>query len=249
MPIAAPPREKAAAALASLGIVLGMTAALVIGLRPQWQVTVRSALIAVDMAPPAPRPSPPPPPPPPRPSVDSAPTGSPAPPGLRGKASPVFAAPVQVPLALPPPIIVATLPAAGDATQSGASNLVGPGTGAGGVGTGDGGGGSGGSGTGNGVPVQGPRQIHGKLSYDDLPQGLVAPGDEAAVGVRYTVNVDGSVSNCRIDRSSGFAALDAAACRLIEARFRFRPARDARRRPAPSTVAEDHVWINAPDDR
>ena len=247
MPIASTPREKSAAALAALGVVAGITAALVIGLRPHWQAAMRSVLVAVDMAAPAPSPTPPPPPPPPRPSAESAPKGSPAPRNLKGKASPVFAPPIAVPLVTPPPMVTSPLPALGTAAQSGTSDLAGPGTGAGGIGSGNGGGGTGGNGSG-GSPVIGPRQIHGKLAYDDLPQGLVPPGAQAGVGVRYTVGVDGSVSDCRIDRTSGYAALDQAACRLIEARFRFRPARDAQRRPVPSTVAEDHVWIRAPDD-
>ena len=92
-----------------------------------------------------------------------------------------------------------------------------------------------------------PRQISGKLSYNDLPQGLVDPGKEAGVEVHYRVNADGAVSNCRIDRSSGFAALDAAACRLIEQRFRFRPARDRQGRAVAATVAEEHVWVRAPE--
>jgi protein TonB len=196
------------------------------------------------------RPDPPPPPrqPPPRATPQSAPTGSPAPRNLRNQASPVFAPPVQPLLIVPPPIVAAPLPGIGNAAQTGAADLAGPGTGAGGIGNGTGGGGTGGNGTGNGGAVKGPRQIRGRLGYSDLPQGLVAPGAEAAVGLRYTVNPDGTASNCRIDQSSGFPALDATACRLIEQRFRFRPAQDRAGKPVSSTVAEDHVWINAPQD-
>lgn len=241
------PRERAASALAALAVVGAIGAAMIAGLRPNWQALVQPALVAVDLAPaePSPSPPPPPPPPPPRPAPEPAPKGAPAPAGLKNKASPVFAAPVT-PLVVPPPIRAAPVPDIGSAAQSGAANVAGPGTGAGGIGNGDGGGGTGGNGSGG--AVSGPRQIRGKLAYEDLTQGLVAPGREAGVAVRYTVNPDGSVSNCRIDESSGFPPLDATACRLIEQRFRFRPARDRNGRPVSSTVAEEHVWVNAPND-
>ncbi|MBC2665126.1 TonB family protein [Novosphingobium flavum] len=223
-----------------------MVLALAAGLAPRWQQALAPALTAVDfVAPKAPVPPPPPKQPPPRPTPESAPTGSPAPRNLRNKATPVFTPPVQPPLVTPPPIVAAPLPNLGNAAQTGASDLAGPGTGAGGIGNGTGGGGSGGNG--NGGAVTGPRQIRGNLSYGDLPQGLVASGQEAAVAVRYTVNPDGTASNCRIDESSGFPALDATACRLIEQRFRFRPARDRAGKAVSSTVAEEHVWVHSPE--
>ena len=240
-----PARQRATAALASGALVAGLVLALAAGLAPHWQRAVVPALTAVDLIAPTPVPTPPPKPPPPRAAPQSAPTGSPAPRNLRNKASPVFAPPVQPALIPPPPIIAAPLPALGNAAQSGASDLPGPGTGAGGIGNGNGGGGTGGNGTGGAVVA--PRQIRGRLSYDDLPQGLVAPGAEAGVAVRYTVNPDGSVGDCRIDQSSGFATLDATACRLIEQRFRFRPARDRAGHPVSATVAEEHVWVHAPE--
>lgn len=239
----ATPRERALSALASLAIVAGAVAALVAGLKPHWQAAVRSALTAVDIVAP---PSPPPPrakAPPPPPSARSAPAGEAGARNLKNRATPVFAPRAVPPLIAPPPITAAPVPALGTTASNGASTLPGPGQGAGASGEGLGGGGTGGTGTGGGLPVRGPRQIAGRLAYQDLPQDLIPPGREAGVEVRYTVNPDGTASHCRIDRSSGFPALDATACRLIEQRFRFRPARDRAGRPVPSTVAEEHVWV------
>lgn len=240
-----PPRQRAAAALAAAVLVVGMGLALVFGFAPRWQRAAAPALTAVDIGLPPPSPTPPPEPPPPRPIPRSAPTGSPAPENLHGTASPVFAPPLQVPLVPPPPISAAPQPDLGSAAQTGASDRPGPGTGAGGMGDGTGGGGTGGNGSGGAVSA--PRQIAGKLAYSDLPPGLIAPGAEAGVSVRYTVTPEGAATDCRIDRSSGFPALDAAACRLIEQRFRFRPARDRQRRPVSATLLEDHVWVRAPE--
>jgi protein TonB len=152
----------------------------------------------------------------------------------------VFAPDLPPLIVLPPPIVTATRPAQGDAAQTGASDRAGPGQGAGGAGNGNGGGGTGGDGDGI---VVGPRQIKGRLAFKDLPDGLLAPGDEASVGVRYAVNVDGTVSDCVADEPSGLPQLDALACRLIEQRFRYRPARDRAGRPVRAIVAERHTWI------
>lgn len=159
---------------------------------------------------------------------------------LKNQATPVVAPPVT-PLIVPPPIVAATQPGTGQAAQTGASDRLGPGQGAGGVGDGMGGGGEGGDG-GGGIAV-GPRQIKGKLSFKDLPEGMLAPGSEARVGVRYTVNVDGTVSNCSADEPSGLPALDRLACRLIEQRFRFKPARDRAGNPVRATIVEAHSWF------
>jgi protein TonB len=61
--------------------------------------------------------------------------------------------------------------------------------------------------------------------------------------VRYVVGTDGRVSGCRVTRSSGHAELDATTCRLIEQRFRYRPARDAAGRPVPETVSRTFDWL------
>ena len=235
-------RQRAFSALASFAIVAGIAAALVAGLRPNWRQAARAAFTAVDLAsPPQPERDSPRPAPQRRPAPSAA-KGDPAPRSLKNRAAPVFVPPVPPSLVQPPPIAAAPAPDVGDAAGSGAALLPGPGQGAGGPGTGSGGGGNGGNGSGSGA-VKGPRQIKGRLSYADLPQGLLVPGQEAGATVRYTVNADGTVSGCRIDRSSGLATLDMTACRLIEQRFRFRPARDRAGHPVPATIVEDHVWI------
>jgi protein TonB len=85
--------------------------------------------------------------------------------------------------------------------------------------------------------------VGGKLSYRDLPDGVLPEGTEAAVAVIFAVNPDGRVSQCSAERSSGYPALDSLACRLIEQRFRFRPAKDRFGRPVRSWVAETHTWV------
>ena len=219
--------------------MLLLALALVLGLRVGTIVRDPGALVSVLIQPVTPQPTEEP-ERAARPAERKAAKGVPSPRNLRSQATPV-AAPKVVPLILPPPIVVAVQAGIGQAAQTGASDRAGPGQGAGGTGSGHGGGGDGADG-GGGVVV-GPRQIRGKLSFKDLPDGLLAPGQEARVGVRYAVNVDGSVSDCRADEPSGIPQLDALACRLIEQRFRFRPARDRAGHPVSTTIVEAHSWI------
>jgi protein TonB len=229
------------AALASLAILLAIVYALVVGLSYGVMAQGREALVSVFSAPPPEPPKLKQPKPRVVPAKAAAAKGDPSPRNLKNQATAVFA-PALPPLIVPPPIIAALQPALGSAASSGVSDLAGPGQGAGGLGDGNGGGGTGGEGYGGGAVV-GPRQIKGKLSFKDLPEGMIAPGSEARVGVRYIVEPDGRVSHCRADETSGIAALDGLACRLIEQRFRFKPARNREGDPVRATVVEAHSWF------
>jgi protein TonB len=229
--------------------------ALVFGLAPKPMMRAgRETLVALDVTPnetPAPRPSPPPPPTRKR-QADKAQTSrkreKAAPANLRNSATAVFA-PVLPPLKPPAPIIAAPRPGAGSAANTGASDRVGPGQGAGGVGNGTGGGGDGaGDGSGDFDAVTRPIQIKGKLRWSDLPRDLRQSHRGGELELVYRVNVDGSVSGCRVTRSSGLPSLDAQTCRLITERFRFRPSRDASGRAVPGYIIERHGWDPAPED-
>ena len=235
----APPRQRTAAALGAGAVVLGMGLMLVLGLRVEWHRPVAPAMVSLDL--PRDRPSPRPTPPPEhKPARTSAPKDAAAPPGRKAEAAQVVALPV-IPLIVPPPVPVAPVAGTGSAAAQGAAQS-GSGQGAGGVGDGTGGGGIGGNGT--GMPEIGPRQIRGKLSWRDLPVDVLGPGQQARVGVHYTVEVDGRVSGCVADRPSGYPQADALACQLIEQRFVFRPARDSAGRPVRSVILETHTWFS-----
>lgn len=245
--MAASTQERAISALLSAAILLGMGVMLVLGLRPDLRKALRPGdLIAVVLSPPRPTPTSEPRRPPPPPARTSAAKGAPAPAALRNKATAVVAPPVPIVLA-PPPVVAAPIANTGAAASNGAADVPGIGQGAGGIGNGFGGGGLGGNGAGRAPgPETEPRQIKGKLSQRDLPDGLLAPGAEASVGVRYTVLTDGTVGDCTVTRSSGIAALDPLPCRLIRERFRFRPARDGWGRPVNAQIVETHTWVEEP---
>jgi len=238
MYVSHPPRALSAAS--SVAIVGAIFTLLVLGLNVRQRTRNALRLVSVALTePPRPQPTEQPKAPTP-PARAPAPKHEASPPNVRNRATQVVVPPVQ-PLIPPPPIVTAPYAGTGAAANNGASNLPGPGQGAGGIGNGNGGGGLGGNGDGD--AVVGPHLTGGKMSYRDLPQGILAPGEEAAVDVLFAVNPDGRASDCGVERSSGHPTLDSLACRLIEQRFRFKPARDRLGRPVRAWVAETHTWI------
>lgn len=119
----------------------------------------------------------------------------------------------------------------GDAATSGATTS-GEGTGASGEGTGTG---SGDEGSGQGSSMAtGPVKIAGTIdSARDypVPDGGREVRFGRAVRIAISVGTDGLPRRCRVFRSSGLPETDARTCELAMARFRFKPARNARGTP------------------
>lgn len=188
---------------------------------------------------------PPPPPPveekPPAVRTDAA-EGAASPPNIRSKPSPVAAPPPKVVLKVPPPVVAAPDPAAGSDRSAGAAEVAGPGTGAGGEGTGTGSGRAG-SGTGGGGIATRPQYLEGRIVNADFPRALERKkGAARTVLAHFTVRADGRVSGCKVVKSSGDGELDAATCRLIEARFRYAPARDRQGQAVADVMGWKQVW-------
>jgi protein TonB len=109
------------------------------------------------------------------------------------------------------------------------------GTGAGGKGNGPGGGGNDFYGY---TPARRisriPDREYGQLAATGLRRG--------SVGVTLRVNPDGTVSNCRVARSSGNGYADTLMCQLTVRYIRFDPARDAAGRPVAQDVTFFPNW-------
>lgn len=171
------PATRTGAAVVSGALVGGIALAMILGLTRGIDPAqiARTQLVALDL--PLPKP-PPAPEPPPQSSSASAAKDDAGARNLKNRATAIVAQPPRIPVP-PPPIAAATTPGSGDARQSGASNLPGPGQGAAGSGAGMGGGGLGGNGDGSGIAA-GPRQIKGRLTVRDFPDGLIGPGGRPA---------------------------------------------------------------------
>ncbi|HMC90868.1 MAG TPA: energy transducer TonB [Allosphingosinicella sp.] len=247
-------RERVTAAIGVVALEALLGYALITGLQVVRGVPAPDVLRILNLSPPAPPPPKKPKPPPPKDRTKS-PEGAASPPNL--KATPTeIVRPPPPPILFPPPPPVAAAPIAGigAAPSAGAAPVAGPGTGAGGQGNGTGSG-AGGNGTGSGGGLgrgTAPRQIHGRIKDRDYPESARASGAQGTVWVRYTVMVDGRATNCRVLRSSGNGAIDETTCRLIQERFRYKPAKDAGGHPVQADVYEKHEFYmregDAPPD-
>jgi protein TonB len=176
------------------------------------------------------------PPPPPSPPPDTRPAGAAAPPSRGATEAP---SPPNPPRPLPSPTPAQPAIDAGTHSASGAGAAAGSGAGQGGQGSGSG---SGGSGAGAGAGVTPPVHVSGALTNADYARSGVPRGTNGTVFIAFRVRSDGRVDRCRVVRSSGNATIDRETCRLVERRFRFRPARDAAGRAIDFTLQTDFTW-------
>lgn len=170
----------------------------------------------------------PPPPPPPEPE----PAGAAAPPAPEAEPVPKAAPPPKLVVKPDPPLPPA--PAEGSETRSGAAEE-GAGSGGGGIGTGTGSGGSG-SGPGGAIAQRAVKIAGDIVDARDYPRSGSRARSGTSVTVYYTVGVDGVPRNCRVARPSGDPEADRITCRLVEQRFRYRPALDREGNPVPDTT-------------
>ncbi len=168
------------------------------------------------------------PPSPPKPEVlkEVKPQGAASPKNIKSKAAPREAPKPIVKLPLPKPKITAEKAGKGNDATAGSSEKIGPGSGAGGQGAGTGAGGTGNGGGGIKL-LSRASYISGRIKNSDYPRGASKANAEGVVIVRFTIYPDGRAGQCRVTKSSGNAELDSTTCRLIEKRFRYKPARDA----------------------
>ena len=151
----------------------------------------------------------------------------------QAEATVVTAPPSKLP-SIAPPIAAAPRPDAGNDASAGATPHPGAGSGAGGRGDGTGGGGSG-NGNGGGTKAV---WRSGTIRDRDYPRDASRARAGGEVEVRFIIEATGRVRGCRVTRSSGDASLDETTCRLIEKRFRFKPATNA----AGETVSSPYGW-------
>ncbi|WP_323798843.1 TonB family protein [Parasphingorhabdus sp.] len=225
-------QDRAQSMVAVIAIHAALGYALVSGMGMDIAKRVDAGLKVINITPPQP----------PVPAPDKKPAkeeeGGASPENLRAKASQIVLPPPEVKLKIINPVVVAPVAGTGTDNKAGASDRPGPGSGSGGLGQGSGSGSSG-DGTGSGGIVSGPRHLSGAMTRKDIPRSVWNADTRGNVVVRFTVGADGRARDCRISQSSGHPALDKITCRLIEARFRFEPARDERGR----AVASPYGWV------
>jgi protein TonB len=84
--------------------------------------------------------------------------------------------------------------------------------------------------------------LHTLFSADDYPAAALRAEEEGLAAFKMTIDKEGRMTGCEITSSSGSASLDSTTCRLIRARARFRPARNARGKKMADVVYGRILW-------
>ncbi|MGN6058852.1 MAG: energy transducer TonB, partial [Sphingomicrobium sp.] len=89
--------------------------------------------------------------------------------------------------------------------------------------------------------------LAGIISAEDYPPEALHQNEQGDVGVLIRVDSSGAVSDCTVEKSSGYVILDLQTCDLIRKRAKFQPARDSHGR-AISSETHSHIhWRIAQD--
>ena len=88
-----------------------------------------------------------------------------------------------------------------------------------------------------------PRLRSGAFTDWDYPAAAIHASEQGLVEFFLNVAPNGDVVDCRITVSSGSAALDAISCMIPLQRYRFVPARNARRERVRSTFSQRSMWV------
>jgi TonB family protein len=81
------------------------------------------------------------------------------------------------------------------------------------------------------------------ITSRDYPAAALRAGVEGLVRVRLEISRRGRVARCTIVQSSGSELLDTATCGLLQARARFKPARNARGRTVGDSALAPVRWV------
>lgn len=82
----------------------------------------------------------------------------------------------------------------------------------------------------------------GVFDYDDYPSDALQANQQGEVVMRYWVETNGRLSDCKVVKSSGSASLDSATCGIVTERARLKPARNAEGLPVRSLTSSSIIW-------
>lgn len=92
------------------------------------------------------------------------------------------------------------------------------------------------------TPAQPPSAASSWITPDDYPPAALRADAEGVVQVALSIDATGTLTDCRVERSSGNADLDTTTCALLRKRAKFAPARDASGQPTASIKQLRFRW-------
>jgi TonB family protein len=91
------------------------------------------------------------------------------------------------------------------------------------------------------------KNLQGLISADDYPAEALDKNEQGTVGVLLRVGPSGTVSDCIVEQSSGYAVLDKQTCDVLRQRAKFMPALDREARPTSGEYRARIEWKIADD--
>ncbi len=100
--------------------------------------------------------------------------------------------------------------------------------------------------TGGGAPSASDQMVreaaNGEFISRHYPPGALKRGEQGRVAFRLTVETDGSIGECDVTESSGFASLDRETCEIMVRHARTKPVRNADGRTIRTTSPGHIIW-------
>lgn len=84
--------------------------------------------------------------------------------------------------------------------------------------------------------------VIGMFRDNDYPSDALQANQQGEVVMRYWVETNGRLSDCKVVKSSGSASLDSATCGIVTERARLKPARNAEGLPVRSLTSSSIIW-------
>jgi hypothetical protein len=90
------------------------------------------------------------------------------------------------------------------------------------------------------------RSLKSLFSSDDYPDIALLEEQGGQLSFVLLIDEKGSVADCTVDQTSGYASLDAQSCSIIKTRAKFSPAIDADGKPAKTSATGRVRWLISP---
>ncbi len=92
------------------------------------------------------------------------------------------------------------------------------------------------------APAKRAVMIAGSIAADDYPQAAQNIGESGTVTARFVIDARGQVIACTTNTQVALPNLSAGTCAIIQQRFRFTPAQDAKGKPVSETRTQRVTW-------
>jgi Gram-negative bacterial TonB protein C-terminal len=92
------------------------------------------------------------------------------------------------------------------------------------------------------APAKRAVMIAGSISNDDFPDAALNGGESGTVTARFVIDARGQVTSCTTNAQASLPSLSVQTCAILQQRFKFTPAQDAKGKPVSETRTQRVTW-------